>query len=40
MVTYADKVGGVQKGQKHADVLYGWSLVKLVHMPALSWILY
>ena len=28
------------KCQKHANVLYGWSLVKLVHMPALSCILY
>ena len=23
---YADKVGGVQKGQKYADVIQGWSL--------------
>ena len=24
---FADKVGGVQKGQKHADVVHGWSLI-------------
>ena len=25
MLTFADKVGWIQKGQKHADVIYGWS---------------
>ena len=25
---YADKVGGVQNGQKYADVIQGWSIVK------------
>ena len=26
---YADKVGGAQKGQKYADVIQGWSLMKI-----------
>jgi hypothetical protein len=28
MLTSADKVGGSKKGQKHADVILEWSLVK------------
>ena len=31
MLKFTDKVGGwvggVQKGQKHADIIYGWSLM-------------
>ena len=30
MLTFADKVGGVRKGHKHADVLYECSLMYLL----------
>ena len=37
MLTFADKVGGIQKGQKHADVIYGWSPRKLIsRLPQMS----
>ena len=29
---YADKVGGVQKGQEHADAIQGWSLISIKNL--------